>query len=179
MSTCWQSSCYYFFMSKPTEPSYEQSIYAIHNRLFFRLFQVGNTLDRQTTKELGITTVQWAVLGALSRPQATEGMSFSELAEYLVVSRQSLDGVLKRLERDSHVKRIPDPNDGRAKKVMLTANGRQFWNSLLPKIYEFYGQVMKDFRFDDKVAVVHFLNLTHQGLLNVSLPASSNGKKKS
>ena len=156
-------------MPNPDEPSYEQSVYAIHNRLFFRLFQVGNTLDRQTTKELGITTVQWAVLGALSRPQALDGMSFSELAEYLVVSRQSLDGVLKRLERDNHVKRIPDPLDGRAKKVMLTPNGRKFWNGLLPKIYEFYDQVMQGFRFDDKVSVVHFLNKAHQGLLSVSI----------
>ncbi len=156
-------------MSNPDAPTYEQSVYAIHNRLFFRLFQVGNTLDRQTTKELGITTVQWAVLGALSRPQALEGMSFSELAEYLVVSRQSLDGVLKRLERDNHVKRIPDPLDGRAKKVILTPNGRKFWNGLLGKIYEFYDQVMQGFRLDDKVAVVHFLNKAHQGLLNVSI----------
>jgi DNA-binding MarR family transcriptional regulator len=165
-------------MPNPNEPSYAQSVYAIHNRLFFRLFQVGNTLDRQTTKELGITTVQWAVLGALSRPQATEGMSFSELAEYLVVSRQSLDGVLKRLERNSHVKRIPDPLDGRAKKVMLTPNGRKFWNALLPKIYDFYAQVMQEFRFDDKVAVVHFLNKAHQGLLNVSIAQKMNRRSE-
>jgi len=153
------------------EPSYEQAVYAIHNRLFFRLFQVGNTLDRQTTKELGITTVQWSVLGALSRPQVTDGMSFSDLAEYLVVSRQSLDGVLKRLERESHVKRVIDTQDRRAKKVVLTPNGRKFWNSLLPRIYEFYGQVLKDIRFDDKVTIVHFLNQIHQGLLQVDLDA--------
>lgn len=157
-------------MPSSLEPTYEQSVYAIHNRLFFRLFQVGNTLDRQTTKELGITTVQWAVLGALSRPQVQDGMSFSELTEYLVVSRQSLDGVLKRLERDHHVRRVTDTQDRRAKKVILTTTGRKFWAGLQPRIYEFYNQVMREFRFDDKVSVVHFLNLTHQGLLNVKLP---------
>src|SRR6266481_2493540 len=41
----------------------------LNNRIFFRLFQVGNTLQRQAVKELGVTTVQWAVLGALSDPR--------------------------------------------------------------------------------------------------------------
>ena len=41
----------------------------LNNRIFFRLFQVANTLQRQAVKELGVTTVQWAVLGALSDPR--------------------------------------------------------------------------------------------------------------
>lgn len=103
--------------------NYDQSVSAVHNRLFFRLFQAGNTLDRQSVKELGITTVQWATLGALSRPQVKDGMSFSDLADYLVVSRQSLDGVLKRLEREGHVARVVDPTDRRAKKVVMLPRG--------------------------------------------------------
>jgi DNA-binding MarR family transcriptional regulator len=151
------------------DSSYDQSVSSIHNRLFFRLFQAGNTLDRQTIKALGITTVQWSVLGALSRPQVTDGMSFSELADYLVVSRQSLDGVLKRLEREEHVLRIADTVDRRAKKVVLTPNGRAFWESLQPKIYEFYRQALANFRFDDKVSLVHFLNQINKGMDGVNL----------
>jgi DNA-binding MarR family transcriptional regulator len=155
--------------AKSSEASYEQSVSAIHNRLFFRLFQVGNTLDRQTRKELGITTVQWAVLGALSRPQAKSGMSFSELAEYLVVSRQNLDGVLKRLERDSHVQRVSDAADRRAKRVVLTAKGRSFWGSLQSKIYEFYRQALPGVRFDDKVMFVHLLNTLNTQMKQIDL----------
>jgi DNA-binding MarR family transcriptional regulator len=156
-------------MTRPYDPSYEESVSAIHNRLFFRLFQAGNTLDRQSVSELGITPVHWSVLGALSRPQVEAGMSFSGLTEYLVVSRQSLDGVLKRLERDQHVERVPDTVDRRAKKVIMTPKGRQFWNSLQPRIYEFYWQAMERFRFDDKVALVHFLNRLNDGMKSVSL----------
>src|SRR5262245_10723809 len=131
---------------------------AINNRIFFRLFQLGNTLQRQAVKELGISTVQWAVLGALSRAQVQDGMSFAELSDYLVVSRQNLDGVLKRLERDSHVVRIADASDRRARLIKLTPQGRRLWTSLQPKIYEFYRQAMVQFRFDDSIALVHFLN---------------------
>jgi len=144
---------------------------AIHNRLFFRLFQTGNTLARQASKELGITTVQWAVLGALSRPKAASGMPFSELADYLVVSRQNLDGVLKRLERDAHVLRIADTNDRRARNVLLTASGRALWDGLQPKIYAFYAQALANFRFDDKVALVHFLNKLNADMSTISLNA--------
>ncbi|WP_197471067.1 SDR family NAD(P)-dependent oxidoreductase [Azotobacter vinelandii] len=54
------------------------------------------------------------------------GISFNELTEYLIVSRQNLDGVLKRLERDNHVIRVAHPQDGRARLVRLTAQGREF-----------------------------------------------------
>jgi DNA-binding MarR family transcriptional regulator len=157
----------------------DQSVSALHNRLFFRLFQAGNTLSRQTIKELSITTVQWSVLGALSRPQVVAGMSFSELAQYLVVSRQNLDGVLKRLERQGHVKRVADTGDRRARKVLLTREGRKFWDSLQSRIYEFYRQAVEGLRFDDKVALLHFLNRINDGLSKVSLAraAGTNGKR--
>jgi DNA-binding MarR family transcriptional regulator len=143
---------------------------AVNNRIFFRLFQLGNTLQRQAVKELGISTVQWAVLGALSRSQAEAGMSFTELSDYLVVSRQNLDGVLKRLERNSHVLRVADMTDKRARLVKLTPQGRRFWTGLQPKIYEFYRQAMLQFRFDDSIAFVHFLNRLQADIVKVKLP---------
>lgn len=147
----------------------EQSIADVHNRLFFKLFQVRNTLDRKTLKELGVTTVQWAVLGALSRPRVAEGMAFSELADYLVVSRQNLDGVLKRLERAEHVLRIADTVDRRAKKVILTSKGRQFWEALQPGIYEFYQQAIVKFSVDEKVSFVHYLTKLNEDMASVQL----------
>ncbi|WOP15376.1 MarR family transcriptional regulator [Ottowia sp. SB7-C50] len=158
-------------MSRSSQDAYDVSVSAIHNRLFFRLFQVGNTLARQVVKEVGVTTVQWSVLGALSRPQASGGMAFSELADYLVVSRQNLDGVLKRLERDGHVTRVADTQDRRAKRVQLTPEGRAFWDSLQPRIYEFYRQAADGMRFDDKVALVHFLNRLNEGMAKADLTA--------
>ncbi len=93
----------------------------LNNRIFFRLFQVANTLQKQAVKELGVTTVQWAVLGALSDPRPTNGMSVGTLADFLVVSRQNLDGVLKRLERDGLVERVMDSQDKRARVVQAHA----------------------------------------------------------
>src|SRR3954469_16770219 len=142
---------------------------AVHNRLFFRLFQIGNILQRQSAKQLGVSTVQWDVLGALSRPRSRDGMTVTELAEYLVVSRQNLDGVLTRLEREKHVARVTDRVDKRSRRVRMTEVGWRFWNGLQPQIAEFYRQALSDARFDDKVASVHFLNRLQTSLRAVEL----------
>lgn len=141
----------------------------IPNRLFFRLFQTGNILQRQVQNEMGISAVQWAVLGALSREGFEEGTSFNQLKEYLFVSRQNLDGVLKRMERDGHVIRVPDPNDRRARLVVLTSSGRTFWNKLQDIITEFYRQALEEMSFDDGVSLLHLLKKYQEGLVNISL----------
>ena len=144
----------------------------VANRLFFRLFQTGNTLQRQVQNEMGISTVQWAVLGALSREGFDQGVSFNTLTEYLVVSRQSLDGVLKRMERDKHVLRIPHPDDGRARLVVMTEQGRDYWKQLQERIYEFYAQGLKSLPFDDAVSLLHYLNRVQSDLSEIALEST-------
>lgn len=154
---------------RPTSLSAEPSVDRLNNRIFFRLFQVANTLQRQTVKALGITTVQWAVLGALSRPGLGAGMTFGELADYLVVSRQNLDGVLRRLERETLVERVADLDDRRARRVRLTAAGQQRWDGLQGKIYEFYDQAAASFGFDERVTLAHCLNKLMRDLRAVDI----------
>ena len=141
----------------------------IPNRLFFRLFQTGNILQRQVQNEMGISAVQWAVLGALSREGFEDGTSFNQLKDYLYVSRQNLDGVLKRMERDGHVVRISNPQDRRARLVRLTDTGRQFWNQLQDTITEFYNQALQGLSFDDGVSLLHLLKKLQHELVHVSL----------
>ncbi len=141
----------------------------LNNRIFFRLFQVANDLQRQATSELGITTVQWAVLGALSSERHSKGIPFGHLAEYLIVSRQNLDGVLKRLERDGLVERVQDCMDKRSRIVKMTASGMQFWKAKEIQIYEFYRQATKSFSFDERASLVHFFNKLQTDLSAVEL----------
>lgn len=156
-------------MNDYVDQEYEHAVSAIHNRLFFRIFQVASTLERQAQRELGISSVQWSVLGALSRQQADNGMLFTDLVEYLGVSRQNLDGVLKRLERDAQAFRQEDPIDRRAKRVYLTKKGRKHWDGLRERINEFYYQSLEGFSFDDKIAFVHYLNRVQNQMKGIDL----------
>jgi hypothetical protein len=67
---------------KPVENS-EIVKMELANRLFFRLYQCANMLHKMGTRAVeaqGLTTQQWAVLGARSRPEVEDGMWVGDLA---------------------------------------------------------------------------------------------------
>jgi DNA-binding MarR family transcriptional regulator len=106
----------------------------------------------------GLTTQQWAVLGALSREKATGGMNIGDLAKYLMVSRQNLAGLVGRMERDGHVAIVQDERDRRSRLVTMTDSGRHVWRVLaLPKIRDYYEDVLADFSINDRAHALHYL----------------------
>ena len=131
------------------------------NRLFFRLYQCANMLHKTGSRAVeaeGLTTQQWAVLGALSREKAQGGMSIGELAKYLMVSRQNLSGLIGRMERNGHVTVAPDGQDRRSRVVTMTDSGRHVWQQLaLPKIHAYYEEIVGEFSFDDASHMLHYL----------------------
>jgi len=130
-------------------------------RVFFRLYQCANMLHKTGTKAVeaeGLTTQQWAVLGALSRPAASGGMSVGDLARYLKVSRQNLSGLLGRMERDGRIQTAADERDRRSRLVSMTTAGLRVWqDEALPKIHGYYGQVLEGFSVNDITHTLHYL----------------------
>lgn len=131
------------------------------NRLFFRLYQCANMLHKTGTRAVekeGLTTQQWAVLGALSRTEAEGGMSVGDLARYLKVSRQNLSGQIGRMERDGHIELLADTRDRRAKRVTMTKHGRKVWEKdAQPKIRAYYQAALTDFSTGDLTHTLHYL----------------------
>ena len=131
------------------------------NRLFFRLYQCANMLHKTGSRAVeaeGLTTQQWAVLGALSRPQVEGGMGVGELARYLMVSRQNLSGVIGRMEQSGHVAIKPGGCDRRSRRITMTASGAKLWRQrALPKIHAYYEQALADFSFNDLTHTLHYL----------------------
>jgi DNA-binding MarR family transcriptional regulator len=131
------------------------------NRVFFRLYQCANMLHKTGTRAVedeGLTTQQWAVLGALSREAAAGGMSVGDLARYLKVSRQNLSGLISRMERDGHVGSAPDGRDRRSRLVSMTDSGRRVWlKEAQPKIHGYYEQVLDGFSVNDMTHTLHYL----------------------
>lgn len=133
----------------------------INNRLFFRLFQASNTLHTKGTQaleSLGVTTGKWSVLGALSRPQAKDGMSIGDLSRYLLVSRQHLSGVLSRLEQEGLIERVTGAADRRSRNICMTSQGEALWQSMEEPIRSFYAGALKGFSFDDRLEFIHYIS---------------------
>jgi DNA-binding MarR family transcriptional regulator len=146
---------------RKTQSKDESARMDLANRLFFRLYQCTNMLHKTGTRAVeaeGLTTQQWAVLGALSRRDVPDGMSIGDLARYLMVSRQNLAGLISRMERNGHIGTAPDGRDRRSRLVTLTSAGREVWNvQARPKIHAYYEQALEGFSTNDLTHTLHYL----------------------
>jgi DNA-binding MarR family transcriptional regulator len=73
----------------------------------------------QAFRPLGLTNTQFSLLMALNQPAPT----ISRLAALLAMDRTSLTAALKPLERGGLVEVAADPDDRRARAVMITPAG--------------------------------------------------------
>lgn len=92
-------------------------------RAAIRVLERELALDlRAQTSCCGVTTAQCHLLLELDRRGAIGG---GELAAALGLDKSTLSRTLDGLEASSLVARAPDPEDGRAQRVSLTADGRE------------------------------------------------------
>ena len=144
----------------------------VANRLFLRLYQASNLLHKTGTRAVaryGATTQQWAVLGALSRPQArADGMTVKDLLTFLMVSRQNLSAVLDRLEAAGLVERVRVRGDGRLRHVRLTAQGAAVWAEMRGSIRAYYDEALGGFSTQDCVTLFRLLDRLRDGLAALS-----------
>ena len=138
------------------------------NRLFFRLYQCSNLMHKNGTQrvsEVGATTQQWAVLGALARSKVHDkGMTVKELIEFLMVSRQNLTAVLDRLEDRGWIERTKDPEDGRSRIIRMTETGDGVWTRMQDTIRRFYGEALSGFSGAEVDMLVDMLSRLRTGL---------------
>jgi DNA-binding MarR family transcriptional regulator len=55
------------------------------------------------------------------------GSRLTDLADRAMMTKQSVGEVVSDLEKRGYVERVPDPDDGRAKIIRLTAKGRDVY----------------------------------------------------
>ena len=94
----------------------------LDDALGFNLYRVALLFRQELMTALsdyGLTPEQWQVLQAL---WSTEGdLNQSEVAHLTLRDRHTASRIITRLERDGWIEKHPDPEDGRAYLVRLTA----------------------------------------------------------
>lgn len=143
-------------MTEPQAPGNE-----IPHKLFFRLYQVMNLSLRKAAavlREIDMSPQQWSILDSLSRPDLESGMTVNGLVEYLLVSRQSLNGVLKRMEESGFIERVVNPEDSRSRMVRLTPKGREVWHSAGNKVKLFYDDSLRHMTDEEKLDGIETLD---------------------
>lgn len=87
------------------------------------------TVVDKALRPMGVTRSQWWVLANLSRHNG-EGMMQTELAKVMDVGKVTLGGLIDRLEIAGLVKRQADPEDRRAKRVVMTPQGAKLLSQI-------------------------------------------------
>jgi len=139
----------------------------LNNRLFFRMFQAGNTLAikaAKTVEPLELTSQQWSVIGALSRYQDQGGISVNELSAYLRMSRQNLSIILRRMDEDGSIRRERSAEDQRERRVLLTPKGQEIWRALRKLAGPFHENALEDFTLREREQFLAFLIRFERGL---------------
>ncbi|MGW3652709.1 MarR family winged helix-turn-helix transcriptional regulator [Streptomyces sp. NPDC000878] len=88
------------------------------------LVRLPTALDTQLQQDAGISHFEYQVLAGLSMAPE-DNLRMSELALFADGSLSRLSHVVKRLEQREWVYRVPDPDDGRYTRAILTDKGRQ------------------------------------------------------
>ena len=133
----------------------------LSNRLFFRLYQCANMLNKTGTRALeahNLTTQQWAIIGALGDSRNAAGIAVGDLAAHLMVSRQNLTGVLARMQAQGIVERAVSASDSRSRLIRLSAEGRRLWEAMQPDIGAFYQASLDGFSRSDMIHMLHYLD---------------------
>lgn len=100
--------------------------------LCFGMHRAARTLARRfdaAFAPLGISHGQYSLMMSLNRPDPPR---LGEAAAFLAMDRTTLTANLKPLERLGYVEIVPDKDDKRSRRLVLTAAGRKVLAAAVP-----------------------------------------------
>ena len=97
--------------------------------------------DRLKERGFEVTRAHSSVLANIDIETGTRA---SVLAERAGITKQAVGQLVDDLEQKSYVKRVPDPDDGRARLVRLTAKGRRTIEAAWEVIHELEEKVLAE-----------------------------------
>lgn len=118
------------------------------------------------TQKYGITTQQWLILLLLAKDpnfiylqqhKHKEPMLAMELADALNVSRANITNLLNVLVKKKLIVQVADKEDGRRKRLILTAIGEKLLTTLEKPRFESNQRLLKNFTKEEKENVVQFI----------------------
>jgi len=102
-----------------------------------------------------LTLPQWRVIGQLAM---TDGVSQVSLAGLCETDPMTISGVVERLEAKGLVERQPDPDDSRAKIVLITDKARELVAEMKLLADEVYSSAFDGITDADRATTLRVLN---------------------
>ena len=84
--------------------------------------RAATALIDEAIRPSGLDADEFAIYSVLA---SGDGMTPTDLAQWMAAPATTVSSYVKRFERRGHVKRVANPDDGRSHRVTLTASGRK------------------------------------------------------
>jgi DNA-binding MarR family transcriptional regulator len=128
-------------------------------RLFFLMHRAHRALfayaNARAVEALGVSAAQLSTLHHVARH---DGCSLTEIAYVLDLNKSAVGSLVRRLERARAVRCEPNPDDGRGRRVFLTAKGRAIESESLPLLRRFNAEITAGFGAHEVDTVLRFLS---------------------
>lgn len=140
---------------RPLVPEYS-SLDTSSVMLFYLFLQVGSdmlTAFESYLADHGVSQGRFIVLLLLLRSQVRNngsGLSPSDLAGQAGVTRATMTGLMKGLQRDGLIERLSHDDDRRKVIVRLTPRGKESLNAIFPDYYSRIAELMNDLEDDER-----------------------------
>ncbi len=115
----------------------------------------------QRAQEHGLTSAQWRAIGQLSR---SDGLTQVALASRLDIEPMTVCRLVDRMEAAGFVRRMPNPEDKRAKRVFLTDVSRDLLGDMREIALAVYEEAFEGFDQDERSALIDGLNRINENI---------------
>lgn len=116
----------------------------------------------QRAQEFNLTSAQWRAIGQLSR--APSGMTQVALAGVLDIEPMTVCRLVDRMEAAGFVRRLPNPNDKRAKLVCLTDRSVGMLDSMRKIALEVYEEAFDGMDDKERTTLIEGLKKINRNL---------------
>lgn len=129
-------------------PDVNQDVALLHLTLLHLGRLVESSIQTVLAPE-GLELSEHSVLSALWFAGPPHTMSPTQLSHVILQTTSGMSKTLRRVEGLGLIERISDPSDGRARLVVLTANGRELAERPLRQLVDQWSSKLKDLRASD------------------------------
>ena len=131
----------------------------IYTEIVLEVFKLGGLLINegdQLTKEFGITSARWKVLGAIAL--AGSPLTVPQIARTMGLSRQAVQRLVDVMHSEEFLELLPNPDHKKAKLVSLSDKGLDIYSKLDKKQVKWANKNSQNLTQKDLEAALSVLN---------------------
>jgi MarR family transcriptional regulator for hemolysin len=141
-------------MNAMTQPTIDEQTMSSFGHLMHNVWRLLRRRFDEHARQHHMTLPQWRAIAQLSK---ADGLSQVTLATLTETDPMTLSGIIDRLESKQLVRRVPDPNDSRAKLVCITPKSRALVEEMHAIAEEVYEDALRGVSEPDRQILIQAL----------------------